>query len=119
MRIPHSPPPFDTLINEAMKADTFLDIISRTSADALDTQYYHWDQIRFRQPPEGLTHQQWWLGLKFKRRSRRHEIPLTDTKGKTFGFVLPDLVAELLHHIDRDGGTLIQLPEERQANDRA
>ncbi len=74
-------------------------------------KYYHWDELRFRKPPEGLTHEQWWIGLKLQRLTARREIPLRDKESVPFRFVVPDIVAELLHQIDRDGGTLIGIPE--------
>ena len=74
-------------------------------------KYFHWDELRYRTPPKGLTHEEWWLGLKFQRISARRPIPLKDKAGNPFSFVAPDIVTELLHQIDRDGGTLIQIPE--------
>ena len=38
-------------------------------------------------------------------------ISLRDGGGREFRFTLPDLVADLLHQIDRGGGTLIEIPE--------
>ena len=46
------------------------------------------------------------------RRTRGRPIPLKDTAGKNFSFSLPDLVADLLHQIDRGGGTFVEIPEQ-------
>lgn len=74
-------------------------------------RYFHWDDLRFRTPPDGLTREEWWTALKFKRTTQRQEVPLLDKVGLHFSFNIPDIVAELLHQIDRNGGTLIQIPE--------
>ncbi len=75
-------------------------------------RYLHWDDLRYRKPPEGLTHEEWWLGLKMYRRSGCRTIPLKDAGGNKFRFTVPDLVTDLLHQIDRGGGTLIDIPEQ-------
>ena len=74
-------------------------------------KYFHWDELKYRTPPKGLSIEEWWLGLKFQRISTRRPIPLRDKAQGVFSFVAPDIVTELLHQIDRDGGTLIQIPE--------
>ena len=112
MRIPHTPPPLDDLLVAALRDNQLLPILSALPTGLQDSRYYHWDELRFRKPPAELTHAQWWTGVKLQRRAGRREIPLYDVMGKSFGFVVPDLVDELLHQIDRDGGTLIQLPED-------
>ena len=74
-------------------------------------KYFHWDELKYRTPPKGLSIEEWWLGLKFQRMSTRRPIPLRDKAQGVFSFMAPDIVTELLHQIDRDGGTLIQIPE--------
>jgi Fic family protein len=51
------------------------------------------------------------MSLKLQRLTTCRSILLPDKKGRYFSFGTPDLVTELLHQIDRNGGTLIQLPE--------
>jgi len=59
-----------------------------------------------------LTHENWWLGLKMRRQSGYRSIPLKDTEGASFQFSVPDLVTDLLHQIDRGGGTFVEIPEQ-------
>lgn len=47
-----------------------------------------------------------------RRQTRSRPIPLKDAAGKRFSFLLPDLVADLLHQIDRGGGTFVEIPEQ-------
>ena len=111
MRIPQTPPPFQTIFAEKDGAERFAKVWMALKAIPPSKKYLHWDELRFRTPPAGLTHEEWWSGLKFERMGASRGLPLKDKGGKSFAFTLPDLVTELLHQIDRDGGTLIQIPE--------
>lgn len=42
--------------------------------------YLHWDELRHRTPPDGLTTRQWWLVQKLARRGT--PLPLLGTNGK-------------------------------------
>ena len=64
-------------------------------------KYLHWDEIRRRTPPAGLTREQWWLQLKLERAVQRVTIPLFDPKGSPFHFVPTPLVQEALPPIDK------------------
>jgi Fic family protein len=73
--------------------------------------YRHWDELKYRSPPEGLTREQWWCSLKFKRSSSLKPLPLRDRQGKPFRFSVPDSVARQLHQIDLSAGGRIGIPE--------
>lgn len=108
---PQTPPPFLPLLRGIVAAEK-LDRILRIGSDSPRADdYLHWDELRFRKPPEGLTQQEWWLGLKLRRRADYRSIPLKDASGREFHFSLPDLVMDLLHQIDRGGGTFVEIPE--------
>ena len=94
------------------KPEQILKVFQAVGDSTCDGCYLHWDEIRFRKPPEGLTHQDWWLGLKMRRRAGYRNIPLKDTSGNDFHFSVPDLVTDLLHQIDRGGGTFVEIPEQ-------
>ena len=111
MRIPETPPPFSKLSRELAELGQ-MDVVLDVQRDPSKAQkYHHWDDVKYRTPPTGLTREQWWWSLKFQRLTTRRYIPLLDKKGQAFSFGTPDLVIELLHQIDRNGGTLIQIPE--------
>jgi len=111
MRIPETPPPFPKLTQDIAQRGRF-DVLIETQRDHLKAQkYYHWDDLKYRTAPGGLTREEWWASLKFQRITTRRSVPLRDKGGILFSFGTPDLVTELLHQIDRNGGTLIQLPE--------
>ncbi|MEI9898353.1 MAG: Fic family protein [Chthoniobacter sp.] len=111
MRIPETPPPFHTLLEQVSNAGRIHEVLDVRREDPKQEAYYHWDDLKYRTPPNGLNRDEWWLSLKLQRTTTKRNIPLQDKLGKFFGFGTPDLVTELLHQIDRNGGTLIQIPE--------
>jgi len=68
------------------------------------SQWEHWDKLRHLEPPGGLTHEQWWLGVKFARSQLLRRLPLMDLDGKPFAYAMPDEVLRLLHHVDQHCG---------------
>jgi Fic family protein len=61
--------------------------------------YPHWDKVRHLAPPEGLTPEQWWVGIKLTRRTR--PLPLADPAGRPFAYGLTDEILRLLHFVDQ------------------
>jgi Fic family protein len=111
MRIPEPPPKFNSLLKSAV-ADATLDTIVRLQREPVDTRrYYHWDDLKYRKAPLDASRETWWLSIAMRRHALRRPIPLLDKNGEPFYLVHPDIITELLHQIDRNGGTLIQMPE--------
>jgi Fic family protein len=75
-------------------------------------KYLHWDELRHRTPPAGLSHADWWAGVKLARANAMKPIPLQDGTGAAFEYMLPDAVLRLLHIIDQNASGGIQLTEE-------
>lgn len=85
--------------------------------DALNTprdprevgSYLHWNKLKRLKPPAGLTSEEWWLKIKFERRSGLRPLPLLDSDegssifsgGKPFVYGLPDSVLRSLHRVDQ------------------
>ena len=112
MRIPQTPPSFQKLMAAMEKPEQMMKVFQAVEGSTHEGRYLHWDELRFRKPPEGLNHENWWLGLRIRRRAAQRTIPLKDTKGNHFHFSVPDLVTDLLHQIDRGGGTFVEIPEQ-------
>ena len=87
-----------------------------------EDRYLHWDKLRRLSPPGGLSHEEWWLGLKVRRAAEARLLPLYDTEGSAFRFGLPDLVLRRLHRIDQRASGEVAMDEvvtsERQAGQR-
>ena len=79
---------------------------------APDGKYLHWDDLRHRQPPSNLSHDDWWFGVKLARATALKPIPLKDRREQPFKYMLPDSVLRLLHVIDQNASGGIQLAEE-------
>ena len=112
MRKPEIPPSFRELVENFPKTERLSEIFQAVPGPAIDGHYFHWEELKYRKPPEGLTKNNWWFGLKMRRQTGNKTIPLTDTAGNNFRFSVPDLVADLLHQIDRGGGTFVEIPEQ-------
>lgn len=108
MKIPQQPKPFHELLVIAAKRKQFPEILlTSAQAPSRKHEYLHWDELRHRKPPPGISLEQWWVATKLRRNSGLRQIPLRDKKGGKFAFNVPDSVVEQLHHIDRGAGGLI------------
>jgi Fic family protein len=103
-------PEFHDLIAE-MATEQMRRVLSGDIKPNQDGKYLHWDEVRFRTPPEGLNHREWWLGIKYARASMSHPLPLKDADGRTFTYSMPDPVLERLHKIDQRASGRIQISE--------
>lgn len=113
MKPPVPPPPFETLMGQSLdKGPAFLRALLKLSAEVdHESRYLHWDKLRHLAPPEGLTSEQWWLGIKFARRKLYRVLPLEDAAGRAFQYAMPDGVQAELHWLDRHAaGSLGGMP---------
>jgi len=76
------------------------------------SRYLHWEELRRRTPPDGLTHEEWWFALKVLRSGQQRAVPLRDCSGGSFHYVLSDPVPEHLHKIDQRAAGSIQMPDQ-------
>jgi Fic family protein len=108
VKTPQTPKPFNELLGNAVKDKRFPKIlISAGQVPSRKDEYLHWDELRHRPTPEGISAEQWWLAIKLRRKPGLRRIPLSDKQGKPFEFSVPDSVVEQLHYIDRGAGGLI------------
>ncbi len=111
MRIPETPPPWAELMAR-LKDPARMKAVFEARADSRGrARYFHWEDLKYRTPPKGCTREDWWLNLKIRRMGGQQWVPLIDKSDRAFNFVMPEIVIELLHQIDRNGGTLIEVPE--------
>lgn len=98
MKLPMPPPAYGDLFDRS----DIRKIIGHKLGPEIKGQYEHWDQLRHVTPPEGLTTEEWWLGIKLARRGLRQEMPLRDKTGSPFTVVLSDSIQRKLFLIGRD-----------------
>ncbi len=109
MRIPEHSPPLETAFTQ-LAPESMAAAIQHFNP--LPTgKYLHWDELRRRPAPEGLTHQEWWALVSISRTTLFQRLPLLDKQGQPFVFATPSPVAIDLHHIDRDAAGQIRSAE--------
>lgn len=82
-------------------------------------RYLHWDKLRQLDPPENLSHREWWLLIKFARQPLMRALPLLDAEGAPFSYGVTDLIAKGLHHVDQRCSGEIAMPEVVTADEQA
>lgn len=99
MKVPESAPQFAELL-EQLTAGEMKQVFGVLGA-VEDDRYLHWDELRHRQPPDGLNHKQWWAAIKLGRdRTSRAVDGFMAEDGRSFRYSLPDKVLEAVHSID-------------------
>ena len=69
------PPTKDDLLEEEGR----LWRVIRAPRDQREIEIYlHWNKLKRLAPPEGLSSEDWWLRIKFERRSELKRLPLLD-----------------------------------------
>ena len=78
MRIPQKPPDFVSLMRRITADQERLHRVVTTTASRADDRYLHWDELRHREAPHGITHEEWWVAEKLSRITSAQLIPLRD-----------------------------------------
>ena len=109
MKMPSPAPSLPDLLNEGR-----FDRISRALASGIgklpEDKYLHWSKLRYLEPPEGFSSEEWWMAIKMARHSVRHVLPVADKTGRPFAFSDSGYLYRMLHEVDRDAGGRIELP---------
>ncbi len=111
MKVPQQPPEKAEIFQQLMAlAHGGVEVMLRTDqGPEVEGDYLHWDNLRHRAPPEGLTKELWWFLIERARSSTRLALPLRDG-AKEFAVGNPDSVRKLVYTIDRDASGRIELP---------
>ena len=110
MKKPLSPPDMAELFHEIAHDDPGRMLTVLTNGRPVDGKgrYLHWDQMRHRQPPDGLTLKEWWVGTATSRANGARELPFTGTDGNPFRFTNIDRIQEMVHRIDRQASGRVE-----------
>lgn len=110
MQLPVEPPRFESLLQAMLEQGPGLAARVFGASSEVDGQgrYLHWDKLRHLPPPEGLSPEHWWLGIKLVRRKRFRPLLLRDERGLPFQYCLPGTVQRDLHWLDRHAAGSIQ-----------
>lgn len=86
-------------------------VLTQLAAATQGDRYLHWDELRHRPPPQGLSHEQWWLAEKLARRGTSITLPLLSSDGDPFWLCQPPMLLKGLHEIDMKAGASVMAPE--------
>jgi len=114
MKIPTTPPSFDNLLGSIGESPKKIgELISLGTKPDPKGKYYHWDKLRHLKLPSKISsHEEWWLAIKFARKTLYKAIPHSDKDGNHFLYAEPDTVRRLLHEIDIHGGGELKATEQ-------
>ncbi len=114
MRLPETSPSLPATMREFLLLDEAAQLRLIDESDALDAKgrYLHWDEVRRRPPPDGLSHLTWWLGFVLARRTGRQRLRLLGKGDVPFWFCHAPPVMEALQRLDREMAGHILLDED-------
>lgn len=110
MRIPRTPPDFETCLRNASQDPERLKRVLAVREADRSGRYFHWEDIRYREPPEGMSREDYWLGLRMARMIGRKPLPLLQIDGTSFSYNEPDVVRRGEMKIDAEAKGQIQMP---------
>ncbi len=106
--MPLSPPPLAELLAQIGPKE-LPQVLSRGLGPIVGGRYFHWDELRHRTPPEGLSHEAWWAATKIARHGLLRALPFQDKHKRKVLFGMPDPVLCTLHEIDRCVGGAVTM----------
>jgi len=109
VKVPVSPPDAESLstFDDPKKILRLIEI-----SPLVRGKYEHWDKVRHLTPPEGLTPEEWWLGIRLARSRLLKPTSLLDKSGAHWVFGTPDPVLKRLHEIDQMASGRIEMSEQ-------
>jgi Fic family protein len=111
--MPRTPPDYDATLKKVARDPAKIRQVLTAHGGPLQAgKYRHWDEIIYLTPPEGLTHEEWWTGVKLSRGPLLKKLPFVDTNGQVFTLGMPDPALAMTHVIDRDASGQIEISEE-------
>ena len=98
----------------ALDGEQLAELMRKAQPEALRAdRYLSWQELRFRTPPEGLTTEQWWMGIKLHRAQARVELPLGDARGVPFRYAVTAAMQQMLYQLDRAAGAPMLSEDDR------
>ena len=116
MRIPVRPPSLAAMSLTAVHGSgtaavhRLVDLLLTSPAQA--EGYPHWEELRTRRPPDGMTSEEWWFAIKVRRSAARRETGLADPYGAPFTYTLPDQVLREIEFVASTVSGQIALTEQ-------
>ncbi|GGN17392.1 Fic family protein [Lentzea pudingi] len=115
MKRPMPPPDFREIGNKIQEesAERFTELLVRSlTMRGTADPYLPWDKLRYKTPPDGLSHEEWWFIVRFSRNNVQRALNLTDVHGTKFSYALPDQILRAMEEITRDASGQITISEQ-------
>ncbi len=95
-----APAYFSQIAQFSQNPTRMVQILMAITKPTVDGKYVHWEKLKHYSPPAGLSHEEWWFGLKTRRTNATRSL-LQDVNGQPFTFLTSiDPLPECQHHID-------------------
>ncbi|WP_026353827.1 Fic family protein [Woodsholea maritima] len=104
---PPPPDPYKIIQENFAKSPEKMNEFLSMTIDSDNGSYLHWEDLKRRQPPTGMTIQEYWAALRIARHGASRSISLYQKNSDPFSFTEPSFVRSALSNIDKDAcGTL-------------
>jgi Fic family protein len=112
MKKPLAAPRVEELL-AGTEADRVVAILTHPEVKAsVAGRYRHWDSLRHKKPPDGLTSEEWWMGTKLARRQMLQPTELEDVDGTPFAIAMVGPLLAGLRHVDQYTSGRITISEQ-------
>jgi Fic family protein len=101
MKIPVSPPSVDVLLKKVSHEMMTKLFSIRFSPTDNHGRYLHWNKLRYLEPPEGLSPEEYWLMTKIARQTIYKQVPFLNKRGENFQHCVTDTMLKDLHWLDQ------------------
>ncbi len=114
MKKPMSPPPYRELIERTFGHDPqrFMALYYKYADTMSQQRYLAWEEMRYRQPPDGLALEEWWAITKMARQGMLRALPLLDPAGVSFQYALTDELFKEIEFVNANMGGRLGVREE-------
>lgn len=102
MKVPVDPPKLSQVFEEVARAGMLMDVYMGKFSSEVNDDYIHWDKLRHKTPPMGLTSRTWWAAIKFARLTLKQDLAIKDKQGQSFSVSINSRLLKSLHYIDLD-----------------
>lgn len=102
--------PYADLLATTSQSSRLLAVLSDQHLSA-DPDYHPWEWFFRHEPPDGFTHQEWWLAVRARRAQSARPTPFTMKDGTPLTYNLPDPLLRLIDDVSSRARGQIEIPE--------
>lgn len=113
MKLPERPPEWDTLFQKYIKeqSQTLMKMVRYGGSTDPKGRYLHWDKVRYLDPPDNFTKEEYWTAMKLARLNQYRLLPFFDKSGQQFQYLVTDQMLAVLHWLDQNASGSIKMEQ--------